>query len=105
MVGSVEENIEETHINVTKGARFLEKAAKYKAAAYPLAGALLGTCIGGPVGLLAGLKIGGLTALGCGILGEFGMNQFPELDMEFTGSVIAMQSIYIIKLYKHSKYK
>ena len=37
---------------------------------YPLAGAVIGTCIGGPVGLLAGLKVGGLTALGCGILGK-----------------------------------
>lgn len=71
MVVNTEENIEETHINVKKGAKFLEKASRYKVAVYPLAGAVLGTCIGGPIGLIAGLKVGGLAALGCGLLGEF----------------------------------
>ena len=37
---------------------------------YPLAGAFLGTCLGGPVGFLAGVKIGGLAAVGGGILGK-----------------------------------
>jgi syntaxin 17 len=36
---------------------------------YPVTGALIGTCIGGPVGFLAGLKIGGLAALGGSLLG------------------------------------
>lgn len=58
-------------MNVTEGEKFLQKAARYKVTMYPLAGAVIGTCIGGPVGLLAGLKVGGLTALGCGILGKF----------------------------------
>lgn len=69
---SIENNIAEAQINVDEGAQFLVKASKYKAVAYPLAGALLGTCVGGPIGLLAGLKIGGLTALGCGLLGFTG---------------------------------
>ncbi|XP_043683217.1 syntaxin-17 [Vespula pensylvanica] len=71
-VNNVENNIEETQSNVNEGTKFLEKASKYKAVTYPLAGALIGTCVGGPVGLFAGLKIGGLTALGCGILGFTG---------------------------------
>ena len=33
---------------------------------YPMAGAVLGTCLGGPVGVLAGIKIGGLAAIGEG---------------------------------------
>ena len=37
---------------------------------YPLAGAFLGSCLGGPVGFLAGVKIGGLAAVGGGILGK-----------------------------------
>lgn len=69
---SIENNIAEAQSNVDEGAQFLVKASKYKAVAYPLAGALLGTCVGGPIGLLAGLKIGGLTALGCGLLGFTG---------------------------------
>lgn len=39
---------------------------------YPICGAILGTCIGGPVGLIVGLKAGGLAAVGCGILGFTG---------------------------------
>lgn len=50
----------------------MAKAAKFKAAMYPITGALIGTCIGGPVGLLAGLKIGGLAALGGTVLGFAG---------------------------------
>ncbi|TRY61593.1 hypothetical protein TCAL_10275, partial [Tigriopus californicus] len=38
-------------------------------AIYPVAGALLGTCLGGPVGLLAGVKIGGLAAIGGSVFG------------------------------------
>lgn len=38
-------------------------------AIYPVAGALLGTCLGGPVGLLAGVKIGGLAAIGGSMFG------------------------------------
>ena len=38
---------------------------------YPVAGAVLGSCLGGPVGFLAGIKIGGLAAVGGGILGKF----------------------------------
>ena len=38
---------------------------------YPIAGAVLGSCLGGPVGLLAGVKIGGLAAVGGGIFGKF----------------------------------
>ena len=36
---------------------------------YPMAGAVLGTCLGGPVGVLAGIKIGGLAAIGGSIFG------------------------------------
>ena len=39
-------------------------------AIYPVAGALLGTCLGGPVGLLAGVKIGGLAAIGGSVFGK-----------------------------------
>lgn len=69
LVNTAEDDIEETNVNVKVGEKFLEKAVRYKAAMYPIAGAVIGTCIGGPVGLIAGLKVGGLTALGCGILG------------------------------------
>lgn len=37
-----------------------------------MCGALIGTCLGGPIGMVAGLKAGGLAAIGCGILGFTG---------------------------------
>lgn len=55
--------------DVKEGQQNLAKAARFKTTLYPLTGALIGTCIGGPIGLLAGLKIGGLAALGGTALG------------------------------------
>lgn len=37
--------------------------------AYPLTGAVIGTAVGGPIGFVAGAKIGAVTALGFGIAG------------------------------------
>lgn len=66
------ENVEEAQIQVEHGARSLREALSYKKAMYPMCGAIIGTCIGGPVGMLAGLKVGGIAAVGCGILGFTG---------------------------------
>ena len=46
------------------------EATKSTSKVYPMAGAVLGTCLGGPVGVLAGIKIGGLAAIGGSIFGE-----------------------------------
>ncbi|XP_074101450.1 syntaxin 17 [Cotesia typhae] len=81
-VNEVEDNVVESHENVVRGNKFLEKASKLKVATYPLAGALIGTCIGGPVGLIAGVKLGGLTALGCGILGFTGATILKKKHLE-----------------------
>ncbi|KAH0948427.1 hypothetical protein HN011_003627 [Eciton burchellii] len=81
-VDDVVTNIEEAQVNVEEGTRLLEKASKYKVAAYPIAGAMIGTCIGGPIGLLAGMKIGGLAALSCGILGFTGGSLLKKRQIE-----------------------
>lgn len=90
-VNVIEENIEVAHVNVIQGESNLRTALKYKKAIYPLAGALLGSCIGGPVGFFVGLKAGGLAAIGCGILGFTGgtvlkkhedQNKHLEIDVE-----------------------
>ncbi|XP_048263670.1 syntaxin-17 isoform X2 [Bombus affinis] len=86
LVNATEDNIEVTNVNVTEGEKFLQKAARYKVTMYPLAGAVIGTCIGGPVGLLAGLKVGGLTALGCGILGFTGASIIKKKEIEMQKS-------------------
>ena len=38
---------------------------------FPLAGALIGGTVGGPIGLIAGAKLGGLAAIGGGVIGEW----------------------------------
>lgn len=49
------------------------QAAKYKLAALPVAGAVIGGVVGGPIGLLAGFKVAGIAAaVGGGILGFTG---------------------------------
>lgn len=82
LVNQVEEDVEETSINVVEGTKMLQKASRYKVAAYPLAGAVLGTCLGGPIGLLAGIKIGGLAALSCGLLGFTGGSLLKKKEIE-----------------------
>ncbi|KAK3083493.1 hypothetical protein FSP39_024121 [Pinctada imbricata] len=71
-IDRIEDNIEKAHENVRSGVTNLSKASKYKAAAFPVAGALIGTVIGGPVGFLAGLKIGSVAAIGGGAAGFLG---------------------------------
>ena len=56
------ENVENTHQEQRDGFS--------TAKVYPMAGAVLGTCLGGPVGFLAGVKIGGLAAVGGSIFGK-----------------------------------
>ncbi|XP_055913184.1 syntaxin-17 [Eupeodes corollae] len=68
----IADNAEEALENVQMGEAHLQQALAYKKAMYPVMGALLGTCVGGPIGLLAGIKAGGLAAVGCGILGFTG---------------------------------
>ena len=92
LVNSVEDGIEVTSINVKEGEKFLEKATRYKVAMYPIAGALIGTCIGGPIGLIAGLKVGGLTAIGCGLLGFTGASLIKkkQIEMHKTSSTVGL---------------
>ena len=47
-------------------------------AGLPMIGALMGMCLGGPVGFLAGVKIGGLAAVGGSILGYTGASVVSE---------------------------
>ena len=47
-------------------------------AGLPLAGAMMGLCLGGPVGVLAGVKLGGVAAVGGSILGYTGGSVIKE---------------------------
>ncbi|XP_058057620.1 syntaxin-17 [Anopheles bellator] len=79
-VTQVEQNVELTHIEVEAGVTALRRALAYKKAVYPLAGALLGTCIGGPIGLVVGLKAGGLAAIGGGLVGFASGKMIKNVD-------------------------
>lgn len=94
-MNEIEEHVEAAEENVEQGERYLARAAKYKAALYPLTGALLGTCIGGPVGLIAGLKVGGLAALGgtvLGFAGGKGLKRWQEQKAEEPSELVRSQS-------------
>ncbi|KAF3691897.1 Syntaxin-17 [Channa argus] len=74
-IDSIEDNVNTAAANVEEGTQSLGKAARYKLAVLPVAGALLGGVIGGPLGLLAGFKVAGVAAaLGGGALGFAGGN-------------------------------
>ncbi|CAG9770397.1 unnamed protein product [Ceutorhynchus assimilis] len=71
-VDEVESNIQLSDENVQSGFRNIIKANKFNAVAYPATGAFVGTLLGGPIGLLAGLKVGGMAAIGCAFAGYAG---------------------------------
>ncbi|KAG5880674.1 hypothetical protein JTB14_028430 [Gonioctena quinquepunctata] len=78
LVDNVEKNVDGTQQNVESGAKSLVKAHKLKAVAYPVTGAFLGGMVGGPIGMVAGVKIGGLVAIGCAIAGYTGGRWFKK---------------------------
>lgn len=78
-IEKISENVADTQISVHEGTSHLRTALKYQKAAYPLMGAVIGTCIAGPIGLIAGMKTGaslmaagGLASLTGGFLGFSG---------------------------------
>ncbi|XP_044064594.1 syntaxin-17 isoform X2 [Siniperca chuatsi] len=74
-IDCIEDNVNTAAANVEEGTKSLGKAVGYKLAVLPVAGALLGGVIGGPLGLLAGFKAAGVAAaLGGGALGFAGGN-------------------------------
>ncbi|XP_028983930.1 syntaxin-17 isoform X1 [Betta splendens] len=74
-IDSIEDNVNTASANVEEGTKSLGKAVGYKLALMPIAGALLGGAIAGPLGLLAGFKAAGVAAaLGGGALGFAGGN-------------------------------
>ncbi|XP_030061001.1 syntaxin-17 [Microcaecilia unicolor] len=72
-IDSIEDHVNTAAVNVEEGTKNLGKAVKYKLAVLPVAGALIGGVVGGPIGLLAGFKVAGIAAaLGGGVLGFTG---------------------------------
>jgi syntaxin 17 len=51
------------------GSSYLGDSLKYKAFGTAASGALIGTVVGGPVGFLAGAKLGAIVGIGTGTIG------------------------------------
>lgn len=68
----IEDNVEEAFENVKEGASHIARAAQFRSSVYPIVGAVIGGCLGGPIGLIAGMKLGGLAAVSCGFIGFAG---------------------------------
>uniref|UniRef100_A0A4X2LLV4 t-SNARE coiled-coil homology domain-containing protein n=1 Tax=Vombatus ursinus TaxID=29139 RepID=A0A4X2LLV4_VOMUR len=71
-IDSIEDHVNSAAVNVEEGTKNLRKAAKYKLAALPVTGAIIGGVVGGPLGLFAGFKAGIAAAVGGGLLGFTG---------------------------------
>ncbi|CAI9739633.1 syntaxin-17-like isoform X1 [Octopus vulgaris] len=72
-IDQIEENLETAHDNIQAGAKNLSKSAKIKTAMIPLAGAIVGGIVGGPIGFVACAKLGGVAAaMGGGLIGFVG---------------------------------
>ena len=61
-----------------KGGQIKTTGSSVPMGGIPLVGAVCGMCLGGPIGLLAGAKIGGLAAVGGSILGYSGAQAAQE---------------------------
>ncbi|XP_066498068.1 syntaxin-17 isoform X2 [Hoplias malabaricus] len=82
-IDSIEANVNIAAANVEEGTRSLGKAVRSSMAALPVAGAVLGTVVAGPLGLLAGFKIAGVAAaVGGGLLGFAGGNLIQRKKRE-----------------------
>ncbi|KAF7282996.1 hypothetical protein GWI33_001629 [Rhynchophorus ferrugineus] len=71
-VSQVESNVAISELNINEGYKDIVKANKLNAIAYPATGAFVGTLLAGPIGFLAGLKVGGVAAIGCAFAGYAG---------------------------------
>lgn len=71
-VSTIDKNVETVALNVETGIATLAHAERLKTVWYPLVGAVIGGCIAGPIGLVTGLKVGGLAILSGTALGFTG---------------------------------
>ena len=87
--------------NTTSSSHHPQQATRPASRMYPMAGAVVGSCIGAPVGFLAGIKIGGLASLS-GII--FGTN-FTLLIIQFLFSMAGYSTGSIVKKFAQQQEK
>lgn len=69
-VDKIDTQVVATQENVIQAEQSLRKAAKLKKMSYPIIGAVVGSCVGGPLGCLAGAKVGVFATVTCFVLGK-----------------------------------
>ncbi|XP_050443445.1 syntaxin-17 [Adelges cooleyi] len=77
-VDHINTHVETAQDNVIQAEQSLRKAAKFKKMSYPLIGAVVGSCVGGPLGCLAGAKVGVVATVTCFVLGFTGGKVLKE---------------------------
>ncbi|XP_019757471.1 syntaxin-17 [Dendroctonus ponderosae] len=90
-VDEIEIDVAAAEQNVQSGFLNIVKANKLNAVAYPATGAFMGTLLAGPIGFLAGFKIGGLAAIGCAFAGYAGgtlLKKQKDIDVNEAEHVI-----------------
>lgn len=97
-VEKIEVHTETTHENVVQAEQSLRKAAKLKKMSYPLIGAVVGSCVGGPLGCLAGAKVGVFATVTCFVLGFTGGKVLKDKsnsveETENTTNVLVNQTV------------
>lgn len=70
-IDSIERNVNETEVRIESGSLSLRQALNYKILTTSAGGALIGSLVGGPVGFIAGAKIGAACSVGTGLIGFF----------------------------------
>uniref|UniRef100_UPI00398E5DEB syntaxin-17 n=1 Tax=Pristiophorus japonicus TaxID=55135 RepID=UPI00398E5DEB len=92
-IDSIEDHVSTAAENVEEGTKNLAQAAKYKLAMLPVAGALIGGVMGGPIGLLAGFKVAGVAAaVSGGILGFTGGRMLLKKQQQKIDQELALSS-------------
>lgn len=80
-IDSIERNVSETEVQIESGSLNLRRALDYKILSTSAGGAIIGSLVGGPVGFVAGAKIGAVCSVGTGLIGYFVARKLrtPEL--------------------------
>lgn len=74
----IEENIDSAQTSVLNGTKNMITVSNVKNVMLPLTGALIGTAVGGPLGLMVGYKVGAAAAFGGGAVGFIGARVFKR---------------------------
>lgn len=102
-VDKIENQVEQSHAHVFSAQKELAQvASKMQGTVYPLLGAIIGSCVAGPIGLVAGLKVGAVVAVTGSVIGKyhkFIISNLAMFDCE-TSMVQISNSLFVSVTYE-----